>query len=72
MHRQAATPDLAERQRLFTEVQRIFADQLPGIYFVTPRVTLAISNRVANSQPVPQLPQLLWSADTLAFTGAGR
>jgi peptide/nickel transport system substrate-binding protein len=72
MHRQAATPDLAERQRLFTEVQRIFADELPGIYFVTPRVTLAISNRVANSQPVPQLPQLLWSADTLASTGAGR
>jgi peptide/nickel transport system substrate-binding protein len=72
MHRMAATPELAERQRLFADVQRIFVEELPAIYFVTPKVTLAVSNRVANPQPVPQLPQLLWSADTLAFAGAGR
>jgi peptide/nickel transport system substrate-binding protein len=72
MRRQGTTADLAERQRLFGEVQRIFVDELPGIYFVTPKVTLAVSTRVANPQPVPQLPQLLWGADTLAFAGAPR
>jgi peptide/nickel transport system substrate-binding protein len=69
MHRQAAAADLAERQKLFGEVQRIFADELPAIYFVTPKVTLAVSSRVANPQPAPLLPQLLWSADTLAVAG---
>jgi peptide/nickel transport system substrate-binding protein len=67
MHQQGTMPDLAERKRLFTEVQRILADELPAIYLVTPKVTLAVSTRVANPQPAPQLPQLLWSADTLAF-----
>jgi hypothetical protein len=28
-------------------------------------VTLAVSNRVANPQPALQMPQLLWSAETL-------
>jgi peptide/nickel transport system substrate-binding protein len=72
MRQQGSTPDLAERQRLFTEVQRIFAEELPAIYFVTPKVTLAVSSRVANPQPAPQLPQLLWSAETLAFAGSPR
>lgn len=72
MHRQAVTPQLAERQRLFAEVQRIFADELPAIYFAAPKVTLATSARVANPQPAPQIPQLLWSADTLAAAGPGR
>ena len=59
-------PQLAERQRLITEAQRVLVDQLPVIYFVAPKVTLAVSRRVLNAQPVPQIPQLLWSADTLA------
>ena len=66
MRRQAAAPQLAERQRLFAEVQQILADELPAIYFAAPKVTLAISSRVVNPRPAPQIPQLLWSADTLA------
>jgi peptide/nickel transport system substrate-binding protein len=66
MRQQSTTPQLADRQRLFAEVQRIFADELPGIYFVVPKVTLAVSNRVLNAHPAPMIPQLLWSADTLA------
>jgi ABC-type transport system substrate-binding protein len=66
MAAQAQSFDLAERQRLFREVQGIFDEHLPAIYFVAPRVTIAVSSRVANEQPVPQIPQLLWSADTLA------
>jgi peptide/nickel transport system substrate-binding protein len=65
-NRQSVAPQLAERQRLITEAQRLLVDQLPVIYFVAPKVTLAVSRRVLNAQPVPQIPQLLWSADTLA------
>ena len=72
MQQQAATPDLPERQRLFAEVQRIFGEHMPAIYFVAPKVTLAVSTRVTNLQPVPQIPQLLWNAESLAVTGPRR
>lgn len=70
MAEQARTFDLAERQRLFAEVQRIFAEHLPALYFVAPKVTIVVSSRVVNEQPVPQAPQLLWNADTLAVAAA--
>ena len=64
MRQQVAARDLSERQRLFAEVQQVFGEQLPAIYFVAPKVTLAMAPRVVNANPVPQVPQLLWSADT--------
>jgi peptide/nickel transport system substrate-binding protein len=66
MREQATTADLAARQRAFAEVQRIFGEELPSIYFVAPRVTLVTSPRVMNPTPAPQSPHLLWSVDTLA------
>jgi peptide/nickel transport system substrate-binding protein len=66
MRQQSESSNLEERRRLFTDVQRIFADELPAIYLVTPKVTLAVSMRVVNPQPAPQVPQLLWSAESLA------
>ena len=72
MVRQAVTTDMADRKQMVADTLRIFVDELPGIYFVTPKVTLAISSRVANPQPAPQLPQLLWSAETLAAARAAR
>ncbi len=66
MRRQASAEPLRERQRLFAEVQRVFGEHLPAIYFVAPNVTLAASPRVRNISPAPQIPQILWSADTLA------
>ena len=72
MARNATSPNPEERVRSFTEAQKIFVDEMPAIYFVTPKVTLAVSTRVRNPQPAPQLPQLLWSADTLAAAPAAR
>ena len=72
MHRQTATADMAERQRLFAEAERIFSEQLPAIYLVAPKTIIAVSARVTNPTPAPQIPQLLWAADTLASTGARR
>jgi peptide/nickel transport system substrate-binding protein len=69
MLEQASAGSLAERQRLFAEVQRIFGEELPAIYFVAPKVTIAVSRRVHNLQPAPQLPQLLWAADAIAVSG---
>jgi peptide/nickel transport system substrate-binding protein len=63
---QASLPALADRQQAFAEVQRIMAEELPSIYFVASRVTLATTPKVSNPTPAPQAPHLLWSADTLA------
>ena len=70
MLKQASAPSLEERQRLFAEVQRIFGEELPALYFVAPKVTIAASRRVRNLQPSPQIPQLLWAADSIAVSGA--
>jgi peptide/nickel transport system substrate-binding protein len=71
MREQSQNRDLSARQRAFAEVQRIFAEELPAIYFVAARVTVPTTPRVLNPTPVLQLPQLLWSADTLASAPAG-
>jgi peptide/nickel transport system substrate-binding protein len=69
MRRQVAAGDAAERQRLFAEVQRVLGEELPTLYFVAPNVTVAHSPRVTNVRAAPQIPQILWSAETLAVTG---
>jgi len=67
MRRQTATFDDAERRRLFAEVQKIFADHLPMIQFVAPRIYVAASTRTTNLTPTAfSRPQLLWSPDTIA------
>lgn len=66
MTKQMVSSDLAERQRLFAEVQRVWGEELPLLCFVAPRVVVAHSSRVLNAAPALQVPQLLWNADTLA------
>jgi peptide/nickel transport system substrate-binding protein len=66
MHEQMTNADLSARKKAFADVQRILAEELPSIYFVAPRATLATSPKVVNPTPAPQIPQLLWAADTLA------
>src|SRR5262249_14819395 len=66
MRRQTTSLDEAERHRLFTEVQTIFAEHLPMIQFVAPRIYVAVSTRVHNLMPTPfSRPQLLWAPDTI-------
>jgi peptide/nickel transport system substrate-binding protein len=69
MRQQASLASLPERQRLFAEVQRIFGEELPALYFVVPKLTFAASSRVKNLRPAPQNPHFLWSADTIAVSG---
>lgn len=72
MRKQSSSTDMAERQRLFVEVQRVLAEHVPALYFVAPKVTIALSPRVMNATPAAQVPQLLWSADTLAVSAPNR
>jgi peptide/nickel transport system substrate-binding protein len=66
MKRQMASSDFAERKRLFDEVQTIFAEHLPTIQFVAPRIYVAVSSRLTNLHPTAfTRPQVLWSPDTI-------
>ena len=70
MKQQAATIDQNERKRIFNDVQRIFSDQLPALYFVAPRLYIAVNSRVGNLTPAVIRPQLLWAADTITVQPA--
>jgi peptide/nickel transport system substrate-binding protein len=65
MQQQAIAPTLAERQRLFGDVQKIFGDNLPAITFVAPNVSIVMSRRVGGAAPGVLDPKILWQADTL-------
>jgi peptide/nickel transport system substrate-binding protein len=66
MLEQSTALDPARRRALFEEVQRVFADELPALYFVAPRLHYAHSSRVAGVTPSILRPPALWSADTLS------
>ena len=58
--------DIDERRRLFNEIQTLFAENQPILYFAAPRFSLATSARLANVEPSLLVPYVLWNADTLA------
>ncbi len=66
MTRQIASPDQAERKSLYNEVQKIFSEHEPIVYFVAPRIYVAHAARVTNLTPAEYRPQLLWRPDTVA------
>jgi ABC-type transport system substrate-binding protein len=66
MTRQIASADEAERRSLYNEVQKIFSEHEPIVYFVAPRIYVAHAARVVNLTPSEFRPQLLWRPDTVA------
>ena len=66
MLEQVGTRDLSVRKRIFADVQRLFAEHTPAIYFGVPRVIAAASTRVRMTSPGLMQPQLLWNPDELA------
>jgi peptide/nickel transport system substrate-binding protein len=64
--RHTTSLDERERQRAFTEAQKIFAEHLPMVHFAAPQIYVAASKRATNLTPAALRPQLLWSADTIA------
>jgi peptide/nickel transport system substrate-binding protein len=61
-----STSDAAARQARFADVQRLFAAEIPAIYFAAPTINVVTSPRVAGIEPGLLFPQVLWRADTLA------
>src|SRR5581483_743727 len=65
MAKQIATTDDSTRRDLFDEIQRIFAEHQPAVYFAAPHVFVATSSRVTHITPSLIPPQVLWAADTI-------
>jgi peptide/nickel transport system substrate-binding protein len=63
--------DIAERKKAFDEIQKIFAENLPILYFVAPRLYMGVSTRVDGLNPAILRPQLLWDAEHITVK-AGR
>ena len=72
MLEQAATSDPSRRRDLFNTVQKIFAENLPVLYFAAPRMYYAHSARTAGATPSVLRPPVLWNADTISVTGPPR
>jgi peptide/nickel transport system substrate-binding protein len=72
MREMTATVDTAERKRLFDRVQGIFAENLPALYFVAPRLHMGVSGRVGGLEPAILRPQLLWNVDRITVQPARR
>jgi peptide/nickel transport system substrate-binding protein len=70
MLEQAATLDAARRQAIFNDVQRIFAENLPVLYFVAPRLYYAESTRVQGSTPSVLRPPVLWNPDGISIAAS--
>jgi peptide/nickel transport system substrate-binding protein len=66
MAEQASTIDPEKRKAIFNDVQTIFAENLPALYFVAPRIYYAHNARVLGVMPSVQRPPALWSADTIS------
>jgi peptide/nickel transport system substrate-binding protein len=66
MLEQSATLDPERRRALFNDVQRIFAENVPVLYFVAPRMYGAHSARVSGVVPSIVRPTVLWSIDTVS------
>lgn len=71
MRQQAATLDMERRRQIFNDVQRLFAENLPVLYFAAPRLYYAHSSRVVGVVPSVLRPPALWNADTIAVVGPG-
>ena len=60
-----ASPDQAERYRLFAQVQRIWSEYLPEINLVAPREAVAYKNKFGNLHPVALPPRATWNCEEI-------
>jgi len=65
MHSIESKPDLAERRRMYAEVQRIWSEQLPEINLVAPLEGIAYRTRVGNLHASVLPPRTTWNSEEL-------
>ena len=66
MQKHTASFDRIERLQAFVDVQKLYVQHLPAIFFGAPYVRIVTSMRTLNATPVILRPHLLWNADSLA------
>lgn len=66
MLKNAGTFDRIERLQAFVDVQRLYSQHMPALFFGAPHVRVFTSTRVLNATPSPLRPHLLWNAENLA------
>jgi peptide/nickel transport system substrate-binding protein len=66
MAKNAASFDRIERLQAFVDVQKIYYQHMPAIFFGAPYVRIMTSTRTLNATPSPLRPHLLWNAESLA------
>lgn len=66
MEEQMHADDESRRKVLFDEVQQIFAEHLPVVYFAAPKIYAVTSSRVTHVAPAVSRPQMLWAPDIIA------
>ena len=68
MTEQASSTNPERRKALFNDVQRIFAENVPVLYFASPRLFYGHSTRLGGVVPSVTRPPVLWNADMLSVT----
>lgn len=66
MRKNASSVDRVERLQAFVDVQKIYYQHMPAIFFGAPYVRIMTSIRTLNARPSPLRPHLLWNAEALA------
>jgi peptide/nickel transport system substrate-binding protein len=70
MGEQATTLDLERRRAIFAEVQKVLAENVPVLYFASPRLYYAHSRRLRGVVPSILRPPVLWNADSFSISSA--
>ena len=68
MQEQSSALDPQRRREIFDEVQKVFADNVPVLYFASPRLYYAHSRRLRGVVPSILRPPVLWNADSFSVT----
>ncbi len=59
------TVDLAERRKMYAEIQRIWSEQLPEIYLVAEKDGIAYKNKFGNIRPSTMRPRVTWNVEEI-------
>ncbi|HYJ93747.1 MAG TPA: hypothetical protein VEV86_03955, partial [Vicinamibacterales bacterium] len=68
MHEQSTVLGLQRRREIFTEVQNVLAENVPVLYFASPRLYYAHSRRLRGVVPSILRPPVLWNADSFSIS----
>lgn len=68
MGEQSTTLGLDRRREIFAEVQKVLAENVPVLYFASPRLYYAHSRRVRGVVPSILRPPVLWNADSFSIS----